>query len=29
VLWVLPGTGNPGFRPPYGHVVAMQQAGLS
>ena len=28
VLWVLPGTGNPGFRPPYGHVVTMQQGGL-
>jgi predicted metal-dependent peptidase len=29
VLWVLPGTGNPGFRPPYGHVVTMQPGGLS
>jgi predicted metal-dependent peptidase len=29
VLWVLPGTGNPRFRPPYGHVVVMQQGGLS
>jgi predicted metal-dependent peptidase len=29
VLWVLPGMGNPGFRPPYGHVVTMQQGGLS
>jgi predicted metal-dependent peptidase len=29
VLWVLPGTGDPGFRPPYGHVVTMQQGGRS
>ena len=29
VLWVLPAPGNPGFRPPYGHVVTMQQGGLS
>jgi predicted metal-dependent peptidase len=29
VLWVLPTPGNPGFRPPYGHVVTMQQGGLS
>jgi predicted metal-dependent peptidase len=29
VLWVLPGMGNPGFRPPYGHVVTMHQGGLS
>lgn len=24
VLWVLPANGNPGFRPPYGHVISMQ-----
>lgn len=23
-LWVLPASGNPGFRPPYGHVLTMQ-----
>lgn len=23
-LWVLPANGNPGFRPPYGHVLTMQ-----
>ena len=28
VLWVLPAPGNPGFHPPYGHVVTMQQGGL-
>jgi predicted metal-dependent peptidase len=27
VLWVLPERGNPGFRPPYGHVIAMQDGG--
>jgi len=29
VLWVLPGAGNSGFSPPYGHVVTMQPGGLS
>ena len=29
VLWVLPAPGNAGFNPPYGHVVTMQQGGLS
>lgn len=23
-LWVLPASGNPGFRPPYGHVLTVQ-----
>jgi predicted metal-dependent peptidase len=27
VLWVLPANGNPGFRPPYGHVITMQAGG--
>jgi predicted metal-dependent peptidase len=25
VLWVLPAHGNPAFRPPYGHVIAMHE----
>jgi predicted metal-dependent peptidase len=29
VLWVLPAQGPAGFRPPYGHVVTMQQGDRS